>query len=573
MKILAIHFQSHDTSVALIEDGIVLYAVGNERFSRKKMDRGIPLLALRDCFNYLKISPEQIDQVVFVGDPFFKAYINRFKELMIVPFLTKGEYFLWWKNPLLILKELIIATGVPTFILRDVIPRIILKQALKGYKGEYKYIHHHMAHLYATYYSSGWNECLVVCFEGSGLNETMSIFKVINNKWIKLAQSKLPNSPGRFYELATQLLGFNLYRHAGKVTGLAAFGDSSKAYAQIKDLLHVKEENLILNVNKFFKWQIAYSLTRKLPKELSSFSKEDIAAAFQRRFEECILEIIKRVVNDTGIKKLAISGGVAANVKLNQKLHELSGIEEIHIYQAMGDDGLAVGAGLRVASKLGFTTPRPDTVYFGPDFSDQEIREALKKYSLTYTKEKNIAKTVAKLIAKGNIVARFNGRMEYGPRALGNRSILYQTTDKSVNDWLNKRLKRTEFMPFAPVTLDKYASKCYKNLTGAEYPARFMTITFDCSEYMKKLSPAVVHVDGTARPQIIRKIDNPSYYAIIEEYYKLTKIPSLVNTSFNMHEEPIVCTPDDAVRSFLRGGIDYLAIGDFLVTGLNIDRK
>lgn len=564
MKILAIHFQSHDTSVALIEDGIVLYAAGNERFSRKKMDRGIPFQALHDCLSYLKISPEQIDQVVFVGDPFLEAYINRFKELMIVPFLTKGKYFLWWKNPLLILKELVIATGIPTFILRDIIPRIILKHALKGYKGNYKYIHHHMAHLYAAYYTSGWNECLVVCFEGSGLNETMSIFKVINNKWTKLAQSKLPHSPGRFYELATQVLGFNLYRHAGKVTGLAAFGDSSKAYAQIKDLLSIRDENLILNVDKFFKWQVAYSLTRKLPKELSSFSKEDIAAAFQRRLEECIVEIIKRVAKNTGIKKLAITGGVAANVKLNQKLHELPEIEEIHIHQAMGDDGLAVGAGLRVASKLGFITPRPNTVYFGPDFSEQEILDALKSKSLAYTKEKNIAKTVAKLIAQGKVVARFNGRMEYGPRALGNRSILYKTTDKSINDWLNKRLKRTEFMPFAPVTLDKYASECYKNLTGAEYPARFMTITFDCTEYMKKTSPAVVHVDGTARPQIIRKIDNPSYYAIVEEYYKLTKIPSLVNTSFNMHEEPIVCTPEDAVNSFLSGEIDYLALGEYL---------
>jgi carbamoyltransferase len=154
--------------------------------------------------------------------------------------------------------------------------------------------------------------------------------------------------------------------------------------------------------------------------------------------------------------------------------------------------------------------------------------------------------------------------MEYGPRALGNRSILYSATDRSVNDWLNKRLQRTEFMPFAPVTLAEYAEKCYKNLKGAEYPAKFMTITFDCTEYMNEVSPATVHVDGTARPQIIDEKSNPSYYKILKEYHKITGIPTLVNTSFNMHEEPIVCTPGDAIRSFQCGHLEYLAIGNFL---------
>jgi carbamoyltransferase len=155
--------------------------------------------------------------------------------------------------------------------------------------------------------------------------------------------------------------------------------------------------------------------------------------------------------------------------------------------------------------------------------------------------------------------------MEYGPRALGNRSILYQTTDKTVNDWLNKRLKRTEFMPFAPVTLREYAGRCYKNIVGAESPSQFMTITFDCTDWMKEHCPAVVHIDGTARPQIIDRDVNPSYYRILDEYRKITGIPSIVNTSFNMHDEPIVCSPADALRSFRDGRLDYLAIGNFLI--------
>jgi carbamoyltransferase len=162
-------------------------------------------------------------------------------------------------------------------------------------------------------------------------------------------------------------------------------------------------------------------------------------------------------------------------------------------------------------------------------------------------------------------VARFSGRMEYGPRALGNRSILYQTNDITVNDWLNKKLKRTEFMPFAPVTLQEYASKCYINMKGAETPAKFMTVTFDCTDWMRENCPAVVHVDNTARPQIIDKNINESYYNILYEYHKLTGIPSIVNTSFNMHEEPIVCSPSDALRAFRDGEIHCLAMENFLI--------
>jgi carbamoyltransferase len=155
--------------------------------------------------------------------------------------------------------------------------------------------------------------------------------------------------------------------------------------------------------------------------------------------------------------------------------------------------------------------------------------------------------------------------MEYGPRALGNRSILYQPTDSTVNDWLNKRLKRTEFMPFAPVTLDEFADQCYKNLDGARYAAKFMTITFGCTPWMKQRCPAVVHVDGTARPQLINQRTNPSYYRILQEYHKLTGLPSLINTSFNLHEEPIVCSPEDAIRAFRDGHLDYLAMGNYLL--------
>jgi carbamoyltransferase len=169
------------------------------------------------------------------------------------------------------------------------------------------------------------------------------------------------------------------------------------------------------------------------------------------------------------------------------------------------------------------------------------------------------------LLAEGHVVARFTGKMEYGPRALGHRSILYQTTDPSINDWLNAHLLRTEFMPFAPATLQEYADECYVGLDGARDSARYMTITFNCTERMREQSPGVVHVDGTARPQILDPETAPDFYKITVAYHQLTGIPSLINTSFNMHGEPIVCTPDDALRSFNEGKLDYLAIGNWLV--------
>src|SRR4030095_12330718 len=237
----------------------------------------------------------------------------------------------------------------------------------------------------------------------------------------------------------------------------------------------------------------------------------------------------------------------------------------------MGDEGLSLGAAFAVNAGLSKTVSlRADSlkltdVYFGPYFSSREIEEAIVREGLNAEYLPDIERRIAELLARGHVVARFDGRVEYGPRALGGRSILYQATDPTVNDWLNKRLKRTEFMPFAPVTLEEIADQCYENLDGARHAAKFMTITFDCSQWMKRHCPAVVHVDGTGKPQLINQRTNPSYYRILQEYRKFTGLPSLINTSFNLHEEPIVCSPKDAIRAFRDGQLDYLAMGNYLL--------
>jgi len=204
-------------------------------------------------------------------------------------------------------------------------------------------------------------------------------------------------------------------------------------------------------------------------------------------------------------------------------------------------------------------------VYLGPEYTDAEIEQALDSSGLEYSRIEDIEPRIADLVAENKVVARFNGRMEYGPRALGNRSILYQAIDPAVNQWLNTRLGRTEFMPFAPATLYEDRDRCYQGMDGAEFTSQFMTITFDCTPWMREHCPAAVHVDGTARPQLVTRDSNPSFHQILSEYKRLTGLPSLINTSFNMHEEPIVCSPQDAIRSFVQGRLDYLAMGDYLI--------
>ncbi len=208
-------------------------------------------------------------------------------------------------------------------------------------------------------------------------------------------------------------------------------------------------------------------------------------------------------------------------------------------------------------------------VFLGPSFSDEEIRQELERAGVEADYHQDIESEMAKLLASGKVVARFNGPMEYGPRALGNRSILYQPTDPSVNDWLNDALARTEFMPFAPATLWEKADASFEGVDGARQTARFMTITFRCTPWMQETCPGVVHLDGTARPQLVRQDDNPSFYRVIEEYQRLTGLPTIINTSFNMHEEPIVCTPQDAIRAFRQGRLDFLAIGHWLARNPN----
>ena len=402
--------------------------------------------------------------------------------------------------------------------------------------------------------------------DGAGDHCCSHVYSAEDGRFTKLCALDSFDSIGNYYAYVTHICGFKAQKHEGKITGLAAFGEP--IYADILRRFIDLRDGRIVNTGQVFYWSAVDALRKALP---DGYRDKDLAASIQQVLEDVCGGYARYWVERTGCGDVVLAGGVFANVKLNQRIHELDNVNSVFVHPGMGDEGLAVGAALALAAELqeqgngSLETGRIADVYWGPSYSEKEMEGALRQAGITFQHHADIERQIAGLLAQGRVVARFDGRMEYGPRALGSRSILYQPTDPTVNDWLNKRLQRTEFMPFAPVTLADHADGSYLNMDGARYPARFMTITFDCTDWMKEHCPAVVHVDGTARPQIIDRETNPSYYGIIEEYRKLTGLPTIINTSFNIHEEPIVCTPADAIRAFQIGHLDYLAMGPFLV--------
>jgi len=558
IKIIGLHDGQIDSGACLFEDNVLLSAINEERLTRKKLQFGFPRFSLRKVLEFSKDKKEP-DRLIAAGiftPPIFSRlfrFIQKLedfhKPLDKPTYLKKVFSYLKFglkvqsQNPASISGKLL--RPLVAFSLRKSLPQSLRKVPLIM-------VEHHLAHAASAYYTSGKSHTLSITTDacGDGLSFTVNLCR--NSEIKRIFSISANSSYGLFYSDITKRLGFREDFDEIKVTGLAAFGNPDKIDTPFPFRISYNPLNVVADKK----------LMKEAKREISNHSKRDVAAWLQKNLEDQIITIIDYFIKKAHIKDVVLAGGCFANVKLNQRINERCDIDSIYIFPHMGDGGLAVGA------LLSYLKPRPfklGGIYYGPDVKDQEIKQVLDKSGLKYKKIKEIEKNLAKLLSKGRIIARFNGRMEFGPRALGNRSVLCETTNKKTADLLNKRLKRTEFMPFAPVTLSKYASRCYKNTKTANYTSKFMTICFECTDYMKKTSPAVVHVDGTARPQILSKEDNPSFYKILHEYNRITGIPSLINTSFNLHGEPIVCTPYDAINTFKQAKLDYLAISNYLV--------
>lgn len=563
------------SGAAIVVDGKIVAAVNEERLVRLKQARGFPRTSIKAVLQMAGMNPSDIDGVavaqrnmefrneVAPWNGWFEERQNLRDSHNV--FFNIASKFSRVANDVPGLKNLYYQMRQPLYRERRATIKKIMQEEFSIYC-PVEFVNHHLSHAASAYYTSPFSDALVITMDGGGDGSSSHVYVGKKGHLKNLTSVASYDSVGNYYAYVTALCGFKAKKHEGKITGLAAHG--RPIYYEMLNQLIAIENGRPVNTGKV----LFQSAMEKIKKAIGpSFSHEDLAASIQKLSEDLCRSYVKYWMEKTNSSRLALAGGLFANVRINQEINELPEVAGLFVHPGMSDEGLAVGAALgmwadRLHKQGEEVRWKPvQDVYLGWEFRGTEIQDEIERMGFAYQYRDEIEKEIAALLAQGYVVARYNGRMEYGPRALGNRSILYHPCDSRVNDWLNKNLVRTEFMPFAPSTLAEYADKCFLNIKGAVDSARFMTITFHCSDWMKKTCPGVVHIDGTARPQLVRKIDNESYYKILKEFHNLTGLPSVINTSFNMHEEPIVCSPHDALRAFDQGHLDYLAIGNYLV--------
>ena len=559
MKILGIS-NAETSSACLVINGKVVSAVSEERFTRIKMDDSFPYQSINYVLTSNNLKLIDIDFISygwkkgFEEEKHFLLYYDRLLYEM------KNN-----PNGIDILKDRINVEISRDKIKRDEFDSWSIKNSVSH---KIFYINHHECHAISSLACSPFNKGLVVTSDARGDFESLQVGYFDNKTYKVLYRCPTFDSLGFFYGRITSLLGYTPTRHEGKITGLAAYGNPFKHLDLMKKMINYKNGKIIGYSGKWYK-PFFSDFSDSLIKLINKSDPKDISAAAQYHLEDIIVKIIKFYLNIQPSKYICLAGGVFGNVKVNQRIREIKGIENVFVQPHMGDGGLALGSAIGVPYlKYGKKTIL-ENMNLGPEFSNENILIELKKNNnIHFEFIKNISKNVINEIKKNKVIGFFQGRMEFGPRALCSRSIIYHCNDPKINTSLNKRLQRTEFMPFAPITAEELASDCYKGWKPNHVASRYMTMTYDCTKKMVKNCPAVVHVDETARPQIINSRDNPLIHKILMEWYKSTGGMSLVNTSFNKHEEPIVCSPDHAINTLIENRIDVLIIGNYIVKNL-----
>ncbi|MDA0747450.1 MAG: hypothetical protein O2954_13095, partial [bacterium] len=531
MIILGIGIQ-HDAGAAIISNGRILSAVNEERLNRVKMYWGFPEQAISEALRLAGVGMQDLDAVAVANTTYSThaahwegLYPKDLKRRALIQLSKLGLARLIGGNRIGV-------DAYRTFNSKRVrfLETRSFESSLRnlGIHAPISYIDHHEAHLASAYYTSEWDECLSISLDGVGDGYCSRIAICRNGEMQPFHRVPFYHTPGQYYGFVTGWAGFTPGKHEGKITGLAAYGDPEKHIGLFRERISYSPERFSFINHGMWGWAEYEYLCRRL----EGCEKADVAAAIQQHLENLVSRYVRQAAQKTGLGKIALSGGIFANVKLNQRIRDLDNVEDIYVHPHMSDGGLGVGSALVLNARHETLSPtRLDNVYLGPGLADAEIEAELKRQGLTAVRHENVEEEIAALLAEGNVVARVNGQMEYGPRALGNRSILYQATDVTVNQWLNKRLKRTEFMPFAPAILRERARDYYLDFPVSEYTAEFMTVTYNVTQRCKREAPAVVHVDGTARPQIVTEQNNPSFYKILQAYERRTGFPQLINTS------------------------------------------
>jgi carbamoyltransferase len=544
----------HDPSACLLKDGKIVTCAEEERFIRVKHASGFfPYNAIKFCLDYAKIGIDDVDHIA-----------GNFKPSLISSQYARRKMF---SSPIQSMQTMLGARVIGKKY-ADAIRRIpyFLGQADSGIMKKVSLAEHHMAHSASSYYLSGFDRAVIMSIDASGECATTLISEIANDRIRKVRESFSPNSIGGFYTTFTEFLGFKSDDGEYKVMGLAAYG---KDGINLDEMMKVDDGKVVVNpkiYGNYFRYskyvEERFGQARKKGEPIET-RHANLAYAVQKKLEETVMELLKLSTTMLSSRKLCLSGGVALNSKMNGRLLESEYIDDIFIQPASGDAGTSLGAALLKSVELG-CRPRETMKhsYYGPEFSNDEIKKILKMCGSEFDYFDDISGTVSELIAKGNIIGWFQGRMEFGPRALGNRSILADPTDPKMKDRINSTIKfREEFRPFCPSILKGHE----KEYLEYSYPSPFMILTFRVRDEKQKEIPAVVHVDGTARPQTVEKGTNPMFHDLIKSFESLSGVPVILNTSFNVAGEPIVCTPQDALRTFFSSGMSYLALGNYLV--------
>ena len=583
--ILGISAFYHDSAAALLRNGEIIAAAQEERFSRKKHDYNFPQLAIDYCMEEAGITTSDIDYVAFYDKPFIKF------ERLLMTYLSYAPSGL---------RSFLLA--MPPWIKHKIFMRSFIEDKLKCH-ARVLFPEHHQSHAASAFYPSPFEKAAILTVDGVGEWTTAS-YGIGNGKDINIsAELKFPHSLGLLYSAFTYYIGFKVNSGEYKLMGLAPYGEPKYADLIRDKLIDIKEDGSFKLNMKYFNYCTGLTMTNKRfdklfgspPRkpDLSNIDQRhmDIACSIQQVTEEVVLKMASHIKEKTKQKNLCLAGGVALNCVANGKLLRENIFEKIWIQPSATDAGSALGAALiiwhgylkkeRVVDNI---SDSMKAALLGPSFSDDKIEEYLKDNNITYERlnTKDMPKHAAQIISDQKVLGWFQGRMEYGPRALGARSILGDARSETMQSIINQKIKfRESFRPFAPTILAEKASE-YFNL-NCESPYMLLVASMKESrrlplkEDQKRLFgieklkikrsdiPAITHVDYSARVQTVKREDNPRYYDMINEFYRLTGSPVVINTSFNVRGEPIICSPDDAYKCFMRTNMDYLIMGNLLL--------
>ncbi len=566
MRILGVGPEVWISSAALLKNGKVVAGAAEERFNRIKTSRKFPYEATKHCLKEDKCEFEDVDYVAVGWNPgiHLRSYNYRFSDAS----RWRAEYL----------------SSIPNHVLQLRKDKRVdhVEQIFEHPKGKTKiiYVTHHLAHAANAFYLSPFKEAAILTVDGRGEDETVLFATGKNNKITELRTIVFPHSLGLVYSAMTEFLGFQAHVDEWKVMALASYGTrNNPEYKKFKKILELQEGGEFEFDLSYFDYYLHDKQSLYSPKIKKLFGeprkKDDpitrthhqIAAALQQISEEVMVHMLEALAKETKTRNLVVSGGVFMNSVFNGKIASLTPFKNVFISSCPDDSGISIGAAAYVHHDI-LGLPRmetPEHNYWGPEFSNDEIKQAIEKYKLNATLVKDIEAYTAKLLSEGNIVGWFQGKMEFGQRALGNRSILANPRMANMKDLVNRVIKYREgFRPFAPSILEERVSEYFECKKEDRVP--FMERVYMIKKDKQKEIPAVTHVDGSGRLQTVSRKTNERYYKLISEFEKITGTPVVLNTSFNLKGEAIVCTPTDAIRTFMSSGLDYLIMGNYVLS-------